>query len=75
MYDRRENRKKPLKVLMINGSPRREGNTAAALAEMERIFRKNGIETVTMQIGGEMIRGCIAAAAVQRPENAFLTTR
>ena len=52
--------KKPLKVLMINGSPRREGNTAAALAEMERIFRKNGIETVTMQIGGEMIRGCIA---------------
>ena len=34
-----------MKVLMINGSPRQNGNTALALAEMEKIFREEGIET------------------------------
>ena len=32
-----------MKVLLINGSPRKEGNTALALAEMEKIFREEGI--------------------------------
>ena len=49
-----------MKVLMINGSPRVNGNTALALDEMEKVFEKNGIEVVTMQIGNEPIRGCIA---------------
>ena len=30
-----------MKVLMINGSPRANGNTAVALGEMEKIFKKN----------------------------------
>ena len=34
-----------MKVLMINGSPRKNGNTAAALKEMEKIFAEEGIET------------------------------
>ena len=49
-----------MKVLMINGSPRVGGNTAVALVEMEKAFAKNGIETETMQIGNQAIRGCIA---------------
>lgn len=49
-----------MKVLMINGSPRVSGNTAVALEEMEKAFAKNGIETETMQIGNQAIRGCIA---------------
>ena len=32
-----------MKVLMINGSPRRNGNTAIALREMEPIFAAQGI--------------------------------
>ena len=32
-----------MKVLMINGSPRKEGNTYTALHEMEKIFEKDGI--------------------------------
>lgn len=28
-----------MKVLMVKGSPRREGNTAISLAEMEKVFR------------------------------------
>ena len=49
-----------MKVLMVNGSPRAEGNTAIALHEMEKIFAAEGVETETIQIGSKDIRGCIA---------------
>lgn len=49
-----------MKVLLINGSPRVGGNTAVALAEMEAVFAKNGIETETVQVGHLAIRGCVA---------------
>ena len=49
-----------MKVLMINGSPHVSGNTALALKEMETIFRENGVEVETVQVGGKAIRGCIA---------------
>lgn len=49
-----------MKVLMINGSPRPAGNTAMALAEMEKIFAQEGIETETIQVGNQNVRGCIA---------------
>lgn len=49
-----------MKVLMINGSPRPKGNTAAALTEMEKTFAAEGIEVETVQIGNKDIRGCIA---------------
>ena len=49
-----------MKVLMINGSPHKNGNTAIALQEMERIFQENGIEVETLHIGNKPIRGCIA---------------
>ncbi len=51
---------KPLKVLMINGSPRANGNTAVALHEMEQIFQEQGIEVETIQVGNKAIRGCVA---------------
>ncbi len=49
-----------MKVLMVNGSPRVDGNTAVALREMEKIFEAEGVETDTIQIGNKDIRGCIA---------------
>ncbi len=49
-----------MKILMINGSPRANGNTALALLEMEKVFVKNGIDTETIQIGNKAIRGCAA---------------
>lgn len=49
-----------MKVLMLNGSPRPNGNTSIALNEMENIFTENGIEVETLQIGNKAIRGCIA---------------
>ena len=49
-----------MKVLMINGSPRQNGNTSIALAEMAKIFTENGIEVEIVQVGNQAIRGCIA---------------
>lgn len=49
-----------MKVLMINGSPRTNGNTAIALNEMIKIFDKEGIEAECVQIGNQDVRGCIA---------------
>ena len=49
-----------MKVLMLNGSPRAEGNTALALKEMEPIFRAAGIETEIVHVGNKAIRGCAA---------------
>jgi multimeric flavodoxin WrbA len=52
-----------MKVLLINASPRAKGNTALALEEMKKIFEENGVETVTMHVGKEAIRGCIACGS------------
>ena len=52
-----------MKVLMLNGSPRKGGNTAIALNEMEQIFRSSGVEVETVQVGQLDIRGCIACGS------------
>lgn len=63
-----------MKVLILNGSPRVGGNTTVAVEEMERIFREEGVEVETVQVGTRDIRGCIAAADAPRPAGASLMT-
>ena len=48
-----------MNVLMINGSPKPNGNTAIALREMEQIFVQEGIQVETVHVGNKNIRGCI----------------
>ena len=48
------------KVLLLNGSPHAHGCTAAALEEVERTLRLEGIETELIQVGGKSVRGCIS---------------
>jgi multimeric flavodoxin WrbA len=61
-----------MKVLMINGSPRANGNTSLALKEMEKIFHENGIETEIVTVGNKEIRGCIGCATcVERGKCVF----
>lgn len=55
-----------MKVLMINGSPKANGNTAAALAEMEKIFAEEGVEVETIQVGHQNVRGCVACNGCAR---------
>ena len=51
---------------MINGSPRAKGNTALALAEMEKIFLEEGIEVETVHVGNKDVRGCIACGSCKK---------
>lgn len=55
-----------MKVLIINGSPRKDGNTTMAIKEMEKIFAESGVEFETMQIGDQDIRGCKACGACKK---------
>ncbi len=49
-----------MKVLILNGSPRANGNTTIALNEMVKVFAEEGVETEVIQIGNKDIRGCMA---------------
>ncbi len=52
-----------MKVLLINGSPHKNGNTALALAEMEKVFEAEGVDCEIIHIGNQPIRGCIACGS------------
>lgn len=52
-----------MKVLLVNGSPKVHGNTAYALEQMAEVFHGLGIETETIQVGNQMIRGCQGCGA------------
>lgn len=48
-----------MKVIILNGSPKANGNTATALHEAERILQQQGIETEWIHVGHRQIHGCI----------------
>ena len=52
-----------MKVLILNGSPRPNGNTSIAVNELAKIFAEEKIETEIIQIGNKDIRGCIACGS------------
>ena len=47
-------------VLLVNGSPHKNGNTASALKTIERELHERGTETFWFQLDGKPVRGCIA---------------
>ena len=49
-----------MKVLLINGSPKKNGNTYTALSEVASALDANGIETEIVSIGTKAVQGCIA---------------
>lgn len=49
-----------MKVLLINGSPRPQGNTFIALSEVASALSAEGIETEIVSIGAKAVQGCIA---------------
>jgi multimeric flavodoxin WrbA len=55
-----------MKVLLINGSPHKEGNTAFALQQMQEIFQDNSVETEVIEVGSALIRGCIGCDACRK---------
>ena len=57
---------KTLKVLMLNGSPRANGNIALAFGEMEKVFASYGVECENVLLGRTDIRGCIACESCRK---------
>lgn len=58
-------KQKVMKVLLINGSPRKKGNTFLTLSEVATALERNGIETEIFSIGNRPIQGCIACGKCQ----------
>lgn len=58
---------KKCKVLLINGSPRTDGNTFCCLQEIEATLKKHGIETEIVQIGRKPVRMCINCGGCHQP--------
>ena len=54
-----------MKVLLINGSPHREGCTYTALCEVSRALNDNGVDTDIFWIGNKALSGCIACKKCQ----------
>lgn len=55
-----------MKVLMLNGSAKANGNTYRSLLEVGKQLEKEGIEYEIFQIGGEPVRDCWDVANVQK---------
>ena len=55
-----------MKVLLINGSPREQGNTYTALNEVAKALNGEGVETEIISIGKKAVQGCIACGMCGR---------
>ena len=49
-----------MKVVLINGSLHRKGNTFIALSEVAGALEKEGVQTEIIQLGIKAVQGCIA---------------
>lgn len=58
-----------MKVLAVNASPRKQGNTAMLLQKALEPIAAEGIETETCQLGGKVVRGCTACYACFKNKN------
>jgi multimeric flavodoxin WrbA len=52
-----------MKVLILNGSPKADGNTAIAIDEMVKVFDQEGVESEIIQVGNKDVRGCVACGS------------
>ncbi len=58
-----------MKVLLINGSSHKEGNTFHALSMAAKTLEAQGIEVEIMQLGNKPVRGCIACGVCKQKGN------
>jgi len=61
-----------MKVLLINGSPHKDGCTFTALNEVAKTLEKNGIETEILYLGVKPIAGCIACGKCSQLGKCFI---
>ena len=61
-----------MKVLLLNGSPRKEGCTYTALTEIAETLKKNGVEAEIFQAGDPSQENVAAAAAIMKEADALI---
>jgi len=64
---------KKMKVLLINGSPRANGNTSLALGEIAKQLDKHGVETELVQIGDKPLHCCVACGYCRSNKHCVFT--
>lgn len=60
-----------MKVLLINGSPNKNGCTYTALHEVEKTLNANGVETELLYLGKKPVPGCIACMDCMKTGHCF----
>lgn len=58
-----------MKVVGINGSPRKDGNTAICISAVFAELNKHGVETELIQLGGNPVRGCMACYGCKKNQD------
>ena len=61
-----------MKVLMLNGSPHKNGTTAAALKEVAASLNSEGVETEMIHVGNLKLNGCLACYACTKLEKCVI---
>lgn len=61
-----------MKVILVNGSPHKDGCTFTALSEVEKVLNKEGIETEIFQIGNKPVAGCIGCNSCIKTGKCFI---
>lgn len=55
-----------MKILAVNGSPRKDGNTAHMLRAVMSVCEESGMQTELYQAGGRQVRGCMACGGCRK---------
>lgn len=61
-----------MKVILVNGSPHKQGCTYTALAEIKKTLEKNGIETEEFWLGNKPTAGCIGCGSCLQTGKCFV---
>jgi len=64
-----------MKVIAINGSPRKKGNTCTLLKLVLKELEQEGIDTEIVQLGGEAVHGCTACMKCFKKQNKRCTIK
>ena len=61
-----------MKVILVNGSPKKNGCTYTALREVEKSLNKNGIDTEIFWLGAKPMAGCIGCGTCLEKGKCFV---
>ena len=55
-----------MKVLIVNGSPHRDGNVSVAIRELKKVFAAEGVEVENVELGIKRVPGCLGCYTCQK---------